>query len=157
MIDVEASVVKSPGKPRYLDFSKDKKRDFLEKLANCWSPTAAARSVGMTREMVFKHREGDAAFAKQWDDAIEQSVDTLEDQAINRAMNRSDTLMIFMLKALRPHKYGDKLNVTNNVNITVQKAREELAGVPKEQLLASLAALEAPTIDSEAGETSQDE
>ena len=98
--------------------------------------------------MAYKHREGSEAFAKQWDEAVERGTDTLEDTAMARAMNKSDLLMIFMLKALRPHKYNDKLTVTSNININVQKASEELRSLPRGKLLEAMALLQAPTIDN---------
>lgn len=135
---------------KYSDLTTEKKRQFFAYLADCWSPTRAAKAVGVSREMVFKHKEGDEAFAKRWADAIEQATDKLEDVAIERASTRSDTMLIFMLKAMRPQKYMEKnlLTVNSNVSISVTRAQEELKQIPREHLIESLALLEAPTIEN---------
>jgi hypothetical protein len=40
-----------------------------------------------------------------WDDAIEAGTDLLEDIARRRAVAQSDLLLIFLLRARRPHVY----------------------------------------------------
>jgi hypothetical protein len=42
-----------------------------------------------------------------WDAARESGTDLLEDCARRRAIERSDTLLIFLLKARRPHVYRE--------------------------------------------------
>ena len=93
----------------------DKKRsDFLAGLAGGLSVTGAAKLVGMGRSAAYKWRADDEAFAADWEDAIEEGTDDLEDRAMERAKSgQSDTMMIFMLKARRPEKYKERSHVEN--------------------------------------------
>lgn len=85
-----------------------KKDTFLGLLAEGSSVTHAAKAVGCHRQTMYQHRHDDESFGLAWDQAIESGTDLLEDEAIRRAMDASDTLMIFMLKARRPDKFKDK-------------------------------------------------
>lgn len=81
---------------------------FLIALGEGLSVAGAAKLAGVGRQTVYDWRKRDASFAAAWDDAIETGTDNLEDEARRRAMNSSDTLMIFMLKARRPDKYKER-------------------------------------------------
>lgn len=87
----------------------EKKGKFLSNLTEGWSVTNAADGIGVSRQALYKLRQEDENFADEWDSAIEEGTDRLEDEAIRRAMGNSDTLMIFMLKARRPQKYKDRV------------------------------------------------
>lgn len=87
----------------------EKKGKFLANLTEGWSVTNAADGIGVSRQALYKLRQEDENFAEEWDSAIEEGTDRLEDEAIRRAMGSSDTLMIFMLKARRPQKYKDRV------------------------------------------------
>lgn len=47
------------------------------------------------------------AFAAEWDEAVDEGTDVLEDVAFRRAVDGSDRLLIFLLKARRPEKFRD--------------------------------------------------
>ncbi len=79
-----------------------KARQFLDALAAGMSVTAACAAVGIGRRTAYDWRDADEAFADDWDDACEASIDLLEDEARRRAMQVSDVLLIFLLKARRP-------------------------------------------------------
>ena len=81
---------------------------------------------------MYELRDQDEAFAKAWDEAIDEAMDVAEgeiyrravrgtvrrvfykDQEIDRVREYSDTLLIFLAKAHRPEKYRE----TTNTNIT---------------------------------------
>lgn len=108
---------------------------FLTALASAGNVSKAAAHAGVSRQAAYLRRAEDRAFAARWDDAVEQSTDTLEAEAVRRARDGtdrpvyqsgelvghvreySDTLLIFLLKARRPQKYRDN-------------ARVEIAGDP---------------------------
>jgi hypothetical protein len=103
---------------------------FLNALCDGRSVTAACIDAGISRVAAYDWRAADATFAKAWDDAVEEGTDRLEDEAHRRARDGtqkpvyqggkkvgaineySDTLMIFLLKARRRSKFGDKQEVT---------------------------------------------
>ena len=46
-----------------------------------------------------------------WAGAREDAIDTLQGEARRRAMNSSDTLLIFLLKSLRPEVYRETARI----------------------------------------------
>lgn len=82
---------------------------FLDALARTASVTAASQAAGIGRRTAYNWRNADEEFASAWDDALESGTDALEDEAIRRALDGSDTLLIFMLKARRPEKFKERV------------------------------------------------
>lgn len=92
---------------------------------------------------MYRDREADDEFRRDWEDAIEAGTDRMEDEMLRRAVEGvdepiyqggkkagtvkrySDTLMIFSLKARRPEKYRD--NSKTDINITGDLVTELLA------------------------------
>jgi hypothetical protein len=62
---------------------------------------------------VYRHREGDDAFAAAWAQVEDDVSDDLEEEAVRRAKDGSDTLLIFLLKARRPEKYRENAHITH--------------------------------------------
>lgn len=107
----------------------DWKPDFLAALAESPNVSAAAKAARVSRVTVYAHRKGDPAFAEAWDDALNQSTDTLIGEMYRRAVHGvdkpvyqqgvqvgsvreySDTLAIFLAKSHRREVYGDKSQV----------------------------------------------
>lgn len=129
---------------------------FLQALRASPNVTAAARSAGLSREHVYNTRERDATFAKQWDDALEQSTDKAVGEAYRRAVKGvlkpvfgslggnkgngqigkvrefSDTLMIFLLKAHRPEIYRERIEIDNRrIDDEIERALETIAALGK--------------------------
>ena len=102
---------------------------FLKALAETGNVAAAARLVGIDRPAVYKSRARSVRFAQKWDEALEEAIELLEAEARRRASSGvvkaiyykgekvgeerhySDTLLIFLLKAHRPLKYRDNVQV----------------------------------------------
>lgn len=109
---------------------------FLEWLAETGNVSESARKAGVHRDTPYKRRETDLEFSRQWDAAIETSIEKMELEARRRALHGtekpvfymgsecghireySDTLMIFLLKAHRPEKYRENTHVTADVKVT---------------------------------------
>lgn len=108
---------------------KARRRQFLSVLRNCANVSAAARETGVSRMSWYRLRNGDAAFAKDWEAALEAGVDALEDEAMRRALEGSvepvfyqgqqvgsvrkysDAMLMFLLKARRPQRYRERVGV----------------------------------------------
>ena len=92
-------------------FTGDKaeaKAKFLVALAKTNSSvTMACEAGGIRRATIYAWRQQDEDFAKAWDSALEEGTDRLEEEAARRALNGSDVLLIFLLKARRKEKYAD--------------------------------------------------
>jgi hypothetical protein len=84
------------------------RRKVLAALAEGWSVHAAAERTGIGYTSLFEWRQADPEFAAEVEAAMEAATDLLEDEARRRAMDQSDLLLIFLLKARRPGIYNRK-------------------------------------------------
>lgn len=132
-------------------------RVFLKSLAECGNVSIAARQAGLNRSHVYEIRESNEQFAREWDEAMDKAIDTLEAEAWRRArdgvpefvttgkglvmdkegkpvmQNRySDTLLVTLLKAHRPERYRDRasvdMNVTGNLAELIDAGRKRAQG-----------------------------
>lgn len=87
---------------------------FLADLAEWCNVTHACAAAGVDRKTAYKDRANNPDFAAAWDDAIEASVELLEQRARERAVDQSDTLMIFLLKAHRPERYRERREIEHS-------------------------------------------
>ncbi len=101
------------------------KKKFLTAFAEVGVVTYAARAAKVTRQAAYLARKIDPKFAARWDEAIEDSTQVMEAEAIRRAVKGtlkpvfqkgeqvgsvreySDTLLMFLLKSRRPPVYRD--------------------------------------------------
>lgn len=112
--------------------TETQRRKFLLALANGWSVSKGAKAAGVPRRTVYNWRDDDEIFAADWDHAIEQGTDALEDEAIRRGFKGSDTLLIFTLKARRPEKFKDRSHVDVDLLGGLAARMEAAAKRPKE-------------------------
>lgn len=82
-----------------------KRSDFLKALSTGLSVAGAAKAAKITRQTAYLWRREDEAFAREFDEAIEHGTDLIEDVAFRRAVDRSDTLLMFLLHGRRPGKF----------------------------------------------------
>ena len=79
---------------------------FLALLSDGFSVTSAARTANIARRTLYDARDRDAVFRAAWDEAVEAGADRIQDEVRDRALDRNDaksaTLLIFLLKGLRP-------------------------------------------------------
>lgn len=101
----------------------DQRETFLKVLAQTANVSRAAREAGITTSTVYRARARNATFAREWDAAIGEALDALEETLIERARDGvekpvfyggeqkgtvrvySDQLAMFMLRAKRPEVY----------------------------------------------------
>lgn len=132
-------------------------RVFLDTLAKCGNISMAAKAADLSRPGLYARRERDEQFAREWDEAMDRAIDTLEAEAWRRArdgvpefvttgkglvmdkegkpimQNRySDTLLITLLKAHRPERFRDRssvdMNVTGNLAELIDAGRKRVQG-----------------------------
>jgi transposase-like protein len=111
----------------------ENRRRFLELVGETGNVRDACRALDLHRTTVYDWRREDADFAAAWDEAIALGTEGMEDEARNRAINGSDVLLIFMLKALKPDKYRERSTVEMHTTI-----RHELRTLPLDELRARL-------------------
>jgi len=84
---------------------------FIEALGSGATVSEACDEVGIGRRTAYDHRQRDEQFALRWADAIERGTEELETEAKRRAMDGSDTLLMFLLKARRPETYRERTEI----------------------------------------------
>jgi hypothetical protein len=106
----ESLPVKSIPVPSFLnDFTLTvNQKRFLAAYAITANFYHAAEVVGLSRQCHYKWMKEDPVYPEAFKLAEESSVAELETAARDRALKGSDTLMIFLLKSLRPEKYKDQ-------------------------------------------------
>ena len=105
------------------------KAAFITALAEAGTVTEACRVAGIGRTAAYRARQQDEAFALQWADVEEQGTELLEKVAVQRAVDGSDTLMIFLLKSRRPQKYRENVKIEHGGEI-----RTDLDELTRDQL-----------------------
>lgn len=113
------------------------REQFLSWLSRGYTVSSAAEAIGFSRSYMYQLRDADETFRKEWDEAVEQGKDYLEDEARRRAVEGthkpvfyqgnvcgeiveySDTLLLAMLRAKKP-EYREKLDVKADVTMTIE-------------------------------------
>ena len=103
---------------------------FFHHLGRTGSVTVAANRAQLRRSTLYERRQNDEEFAERWAQALDLSVERLQDNAMNRAMNGTEKpvyrngqkvgsvrhydnkLLQFLLRAHRPEVYGEKKQPT---------------------------------------------
>lgn len=98
---------------------------YLDQLAAGNSESFAAEAAGGTTKNFKTWRNSDEAFQADYEDAIEAGTDFIEDVAVQRALTKSDPLMMMILKARRPDKYdrGSKLELSGGISVEGAKSK----------------------------------
>jgi hypothetical protein len=121
-------------KPRVRRRRPDWEERFLEVIRASGNVRLAASACGVDRTTPYAAAKRDPAFAAAWAAAEQDAIDVLEAEARRRALAGSDSLLQFLLRALRPEKYRDRVDL----HVEVRREAERIAirhGVPLEQVL----------------------
>jgi hypothetical protein len=129
-------------------------RAFLAAYAETCSVTRAAKAAKIDRSTHYAWLTSDEEYRNAFAEAREQAADTLEDEAVRRAhegvqrpvtvagqkvlvREYSDTLLIFLLKAIRPEKYRERSEVTvpglTDLVERLAAGRKRAAGVKRDE------------------------
>lgn len=73
--------------------------------------------IDISRSTFYRWKNKDPMFTENVEAAEEKGIDGLEAEAYRRALEGSDTLLIFLLKNKRKKVYGDKLEVDATVKV----------------------------------------
>lgn len=92
-----------------MTIKKDWKPAFLANYRESGNVSASAAAAGITKQAAYKARRTNKVFREEWEASREEVGDTLEAEAVARAKDHSDTLLIFLLKGLKPDIYGDRV------------------------------------------------
>lgn len=137
-------------------FTAEKKQRFLAHLRETGNVTLSARAIGLPNRTIYDHRLSDPAFKAEWEAAIDEAIDVLEEEARRRAFagvtrkkfhlgnpvrdpqtgqqyveqEYSDVLLIFLLKAHRPEKYRERVEHSGKLGLTLEQLVTEPAASP---------------------------
>ena len=108
-------------------FTDRARKKFLKHLRETANVSRSAKAAGISRRTAYDHRRDDADFAAEWDDAVEEATDALEEEARRRALEGwgepvyhkgevcgavqkySDRMLELLLKAHRPDKFKERV------------------------------------------------
>lgn len=128
------------------------KKAFLADFARTGNVTESCENVGVNRSTVYVWQEKDDQFVAGWREAEIQATERLESEARRRAVDgtqkpvyqggqlvgyiteKSDTLLIFLLKAHAPEKYRDNVSVTVQVKAEAERIAAKLGKTAEEVL-----------------------
>lgn len=121
-----------------------RRQRFLAVLAETANVSLAAKAAGVSRTGIYAHREVDDGFAAAWEQAEQTAADRLEAEAWRRGVEGvpeplvsagrlvtgedgrpmvvqrySDGLLTLLLKAHRPKKFADKVDVSGTLTLGV--------------------------------------
>ena len=101
------------------------KSTFLAQLKLGATVSTAAKACGVSRRTLYDWRDQDAEFRAAWEDAIKESVEVLEDEVRQRALDRNDKqsyiLLMFLLKK---HDPSYRENYKREVTVKHEKVQE---------------------------------
>jgi hypothetical protein len=143
---------KSKPKPKYPDHSRmDWQIPFLKAYRKTGHLTKSCSIAGVVPNTVYRAAKRDEKFRRAWELVKLALVDDIEEAGRRRAIEDSDRLVEFFLKAHRPQKYRDNVKVEHTgpgggpIQVQVPPDSAERSARAT-QLLSQVAAL-----DSEAG------
>lgn len=90
---------------------------FLKALRRNPNVTAACRAAGVNRTTAYRHRDDDESFVAKWNEALDQSVDEVEEKAFRIAKDGDNQMIQFVLKAFRPERYRETSRVELDVRV----------------------------------------
>jgi hypothetical protein len=96
----------------------DIKKKFLKYYKMYGVFSKAAAKAGISTRSIRQWMERDEKFCTLVENAYQIFLDSLEEISINRAKEKSDTLLMFHLRAGRPEKYNEKLIVEGKLKHT---------------------------------------
>lgn len=91
--------------------TKELMKNVLNEYVKCGVIGVACDRAGVRRRTHFEWMEKHPKYKELYEEVKEKFVDGLEEVAVSRAKEKSDSLLMFLLKAERREKYGDKSDV----------------------------------------------
>jgi hypothetical protein len=123
MVDVPSpSALSTPARRRRPDWVPR----FLEVYAATGNVRLAAGAAGVSRDTPYKRAQTSPTFAAAWLRAREDAVDMLEAEARRRALATSDQLLMFLLRADRPERYRERVDVRLDLRREAQRIGEQI-------------------------------
>lgn len=105
----------------------DMKKAFLEAYSSTGTVREAADAVGVPTRTAYAWRKNDRAFMEEWDRITHEDIlPVLEQVAIERAREKSDLMLMFLMKAYNRKLYDDNFPKEKEKDTTISVVYEEL-------------------------------
>jgi len=111
-------------------------RQFLATYSKTANYMLSCKAAGVTRQAVWLWKKNDKAFLEELEEARQEYLDYLEALALSKA-KASDTMLIFILKANMPWKYGDRNTTYHELGNTFADLVRTVAQRRAERILPS--------------------
>lgn len=107
---------------------------FLATIRATGNVRLAASAAGINRSTPYVRANRDPTFAAAWAEAEAEAIDLLEGEARRRALAGSDALLMFLLRAHRPERYRDSVDVHVDLRRQAERIAAKL-GRPVDEVL----------------------
>lgn len=114
------------------------KKAFIAAFAELGIVGHAAKAAGVHRVTVYDWLEHDEQFAIEYRHAELAATESLEREAVRRAIAGSDTMLIFLLKARKPAMYRERYEVHHTGELGIA---DSLSAEQREAVRAALVGL----------------
>lgn len=114
--------------------TKQKKRLFLNALSvRLLNVTAACKAIEISRNTVYRWRDEDDVFKKEWDNVAEEFYDSLETAMFTKAtLEKDTTMLIWLSKTKMKHRgYIEKTETDLTVNPFLELMKQATGGEKK--------------------------
>lgn len=92
---------------------------FLKQFAEHGVIGLAAKRAKVDRSAIHRRRDKNSDFRAKYKEAFEASTDKLEDLAFDLAKEKSERMIMFLLRSRRPELYGENRGVQTKVEIPI--------------------------------------
>lgn len=94
---------------------------------------SACAAAKISRMTAYRRRKENKKFAREWDDARSDAVDTLQGLAWKRASEGSDYMLRFLLESLGPDVFGQKSKVSVTISHEARISALQDVGFSKQE------------------------
>lgn len=115
-----------------------------------------AAALGTSAGWIEKQIDNNPAVALAIEQGYTDMKHSLRRAQLGLALSGSPAMLIWLGKQFLGQSDKQEVETNTTINITVQRAMDELRNIPKDQLLAAQALLSAPTLDNQAIENSNE-
>jgi hypothetical protein len=112
--------------PRAKKLTIPKQKEFLQSLIDDWNVAKASHKIGVTRQSVYEFLGKNEGFRKAFEEIKQSHLDEIEMNLMERGKGHNFTPGIFMLKAYRPERFGDKPETAIQINVSSEHALTKL-------------------------------
>jgi hypothetical protein len=123
--------------------AREKRTRFVAATEKGLSVSAAAEAAGVNRTLLYKWRQRDPDFARQWDDATTAATEAMEDEALRRALEGAEKPVFYRGKQVGSFRsYNDRLLIRLLERRRPSPTPQEALRIAEAQLAERLKAVE---------------